>query len=116
MRALARVNAMTEDELPPARQPVQPGSIPEPRQWNRIDEAAAARLGTVRAAVASVASQLGLAPEVVLAPQVQRYLAWAPLDPSRPSGDEVEERMVNRGARDWQIDLTLDPICDALGV
>jgi hypothetical protein len=24
--------------------------------------------------------------------------------------------MVNRGARDWQIDLTLDPICDALGV
>ena len=116
MRALARINAMTEDELPPARQPVQPGSIPEPRQWNRIDEAAAARLGTVRAAVASVASQLGLAPEVVLAPQVQRYLAWAPLDPSRPSGDEVEERMVNRGARDWQIDLTLDPICDALGV
>jgi len=24
--------------------------------------------------------------------------------------------MVARGARDWQIDLTLDPICDALGV
>ncbi len=78
--------------------------------------AAAARLGVVRSAVASVAASVGLAPEVVLAPQVQRYLAWAPLDPSRPSGDEVEERMVNRGARDWQIDLTLDPICDALGV
>ena len=107
---------MTEDELPPKRKPVQPGSIPEPRQWARIDEASAARLGTVRSAVASVASGLGLAPEVVLAPQVQRYLAWAPLDPSRPSGDEVEERMVARGARDWQIDLTLDPICDALGV
>ena len=116
MRALASVAAMTEDELPPKRRPMQPGSIPEPRHWNRIDEASAARLGTVRNAVASVASSLGLAPEVVLAPQVQRYLAWAPLDPSRPSGDEVEERMVNRGARDWQIDLTLDPICDALGV
>ena len=116
MRVLASVAAMTEDELPPKRKPVQPGSIPEPRHWNRIDEASAARLGTVRNAVASVASSLGLAPEVVLAPQVQRYLAWAPLDPSRPSGDEVEERMVNRGARDWQIDLTLDPICDALGV
>ena len=116
MRALASVAAMTEDELPPKRKLVQPGSIPEPRQWARIDEASAARLGTVRSAVASVASGLGLAPEVVLAPQVQRYLAWAPLDPSRPSGDEVEERMVARGARDWQIDLTLDPICDALGV
>ena len=116
MHALASVNAMAEDELPPKNRPVQPGSIPEPRQWNRIDESAAARLGTVRAAVASVASRLDLAPEVVLAPQVQRYLAWAPLDPSRPSGDEVEERMVFRGARDWQIDLTLDPICDALGV
>ena len=116
MHALASVNAMAEDELPPKNRPVQPGSIPEPRQWNRIDESAAARLGTVRATVASVASRLDLAPEVVLAPQVQRYLAWAPLDPSRPSGDEVEERMVFRGARDWQIDLTLDPICDALGV
>ena len=99
MRALASVAAMTEDELPPKRKPVQPGAIPEPRQWARIDEASAARLGTVRSAVASVASGLGLAPEVVLAPQVQRYLAWAPLDPSRPSGDEVEERMVARGAR-----------------
>jgi len=116
MRALASVAAMTEEELPPKRKPMQPGSIPEPRHWNRIDEASATRLGTVRHAVASVASNLGLAPEVVLAAQVQRYLAWAPLDPSRPSGDEVEERMVNRGARDWQIDLTLDPICDALGV
>ena len=116
MRALASVAALTEDELPPKRKPVQPGSIPEPRQWVRIDEASAARLGVVRRAVASVAASVGLAPEVVLAPQVQRYLAWAPLDPSRPSGDEVEERMVTRGARDWQIDLTLDPVCDALGV
>ena len=116
MRALASVAALTEDELPPKRKPVQPGSIPEPRQWVRIDEASAARLGVVRRAVASVAASVGLAPEVVLAPQVQRYLAWAPLDPSRPSGDELEERMVTRGARDWQIDLTLDPVCDALGV
>ena len=116
MRALASVAALTEDELPPKRKPVQPGSIPEPRQWVRIDEASAARLGIVRSAVASVAASVGLAPEVVLAPQVQRYLAWAPLDPSRPSGDELEERMVTRGARDWQIDLTLDPVCDALGV
>ena len=116
MRALASVAALTEDELPPKRKPVQPGSIPEPRQWVRIDEASAARLGIVRSAVTSVAASVGLAPEVVLAPQVQRYLAWAPLDPSRPSGDELEERMVTRGARDWQIDLTLDPVCDALGV
>ena len=116
MRALASVAALTEDELPPKRKPVQPGSIPEPRQWVRIDEASAARLGIVRSAVASVAASVGLAPEVVLAPQVQRYLAWAPLDPSRPSGDELEERLVARGARDWQIDLTRAPVCDALGV
>ena len=116
MRSLASEAALTQVELPPKRKPVQPGSIPEPRQWVRIDEASAARLGVVRRAVASVAASVGLAPEVVLAPQVQRYLAWAPLDPSRPSGDEVKERMVTRGARDWQIDLTLDPVCDALGV
>lgn len=62
----------------------------------------------------ALSERVGIAPEVILEPRIQRYLAWAPLDPSRPSGDEVEERMYDKGARDWQMDLSLDPIADAL--
>ena len=61
-----------------------------------------------------LSDELSIAPEVILEPRIQRYLAWAPLDPKRPSGDEVEERMFDAGARDWQMDLCLDPLSDAL--
>ncbi|WP_022867914.1 HRDC domain-containing protein [Schaalia vaccimaxillae] len=116
LRAISRALTMDEDAMPDKQKTPQPGSVPDARHWARLDEDAAARLGLVRDAVAGVADALNLAPEIVLEPKVQRYIAWAPLDPKRPSGDEVEERMYDRGARDWQMDLCLDPVCDALGV
>lgn len=116
MRALSRALTVSEDELPPIRRSLAPGAVPDARNWSRIDEDAAGRLALVRSAVAGIGQGLSIAPEVVLEPRIQRYIAWAPLDPTRPSGDEVEERMFTQGARDWQMDLCLDPICDALGV
>ncbi|MDC4233201.1 HRDC domain-containing protein [Actinomyces sp. B33] len=114
MRAITRAMQMEEDRLPSVHRPHVPGSVPDARHWGRIDEKAARRLALVRDAVSGIADRLGLAPEIVLEPRVQRYVAWAPLDPSRESGDEVEERMYDHGARDWQMDVCLDPICDAL--
>ncbi|WP_115727415.1 HRDC domain-containing protein [Actinomyces culturomici] len=116
LRSITRAMVADEAELPPLRAPRLPGAIPEARSWARIDEDAAARLAAVRGAMTRLSDELGIAPEVILEPRVQRYVAWAPLDPKRPSGDEVEERMYDQGARDWQMDLVLDPICDALGV
>lgn len=114
MRAIVSALHLNEDELPALRPPRTPGAIPEPRFWARIDPEAAARLAAVRSAMHALSERVGIAPEVILEPRIQRYLAWAPLDPSRPSGDEVEERMYDKGARDWQMDLSLDPIADAL--
>ena len=70
--------------------------------------------GQVRLAVAGVASALDLDPEVVLAPRVQRYIAWAPL--GRAGADEVGERMSDYGARPWQIELTAARVRAALGL
>lgn len=116
MRAITVAMTANEDALPPLKLPRRPGAVPESRSWARIDEDAAARLAAIRSALADLSERIGIAPEVLLEPRVQRYVAWAPLDPKRPSGDEVEERMYDQGARDWQMDLVLDPICDALGV
>ena len=51
---------------------------------------------------------------MILEPRIQRFVAWAPLEVNRPSGDEIEERMYEQGARNWQMDLCLDPLADAL--
>lgn len=114
MRAITAAMNADEEELPPVKRPRAPGAVPESRSWARIDEEAAARLQAVRSAVQGAAERIGIAPEVLLEPKVQRYVAWAPLDPKRPSGDEIEERMYDKGARDWQMDLCLDPLADAL--
>lgn len=114
LRAIRLAETANEDELPPLRLPHRPGSVPEARNWGRIDPDAAARLAAVRGAMTELSEEIGIAPEVILEPRIQRYLAWAPLDPKRPSGDEIEQRMFDKGARDWQMDLCLDPIADVL--
>ena len=68
----------------------------------------------MRTALLKVSERIGIAPEVILEPRIQRFVAWAPLEVNRPSGDEIEERMYEQGARNWQMDLCLDPLADAL--
>ena len=114
MRALTRARTMDEARLPRRHRRPAPGELPDARTLKRVDEEAAARLGQIRLAVAGVASALDLDPEVVLAPRVQRYIAWAPL--GRAGADEVGERMSDYGARPWQIELTAAPVRAALGL
>lgn len=114
LRAITRVMTASEEELPEVKKPRAPGAIPEPRSWARIDEDAAQRLQVVRTALLKVSERIGIAPEVILEPRIQRFVAWAPLEVNRPSGDEIEERMYEQGARNWQMDLCLDPLADAL--
>ena len=109
-----RARTMDEARLPRRHRRPAPGELPDARTLKRVDEEAAARLGQIRLAVAGVASALDLDPEVVLAPRVQRYIAWAPL--GRAGADEVGERMSDYGARPWQIELTAAPVRAALGL
>lgn len=114
MRALTRARTMDDARLPRRHRRPAPGELPDARTLKRVDEEAAARLGQIRLAVAGVASALDLDPEVVLAPRVQRYIAWAPL--GLAGADEVGERMSDYGARPWQIELTAAPVRAVLGL
>ncbi len=114
MRAIVHARHLNEEELPALKPPRPPGAIPEARLWTRIDPDAAARLAAVREAMLAVSHRIGIAPEVILEPRIQRYLAWAPLDSSRLFKDTLEERMHDQGARNWQIELSLDAITQAL--
>lgn len=112
--AITRGLTMDEHLLPPLRQPRTPGTIPPAHQWAKIDAEAAARLAVIRQVISTEGHRYNLAPEVILEPRIQRYLTWAPLDPKRNSADDIEERMRQQGARNWQIHITLGPITEAL--
>lgn len=110
--AIERARRIPEDQLPPKRVTHPAGTIPEARLWQRLDEHAHERLLAVREAVAGVAEQLGLAPEVVLEPRVQRFVCWAPLKPLTP--EALDQRLDEGGARAWQRELVSQCLFDAL--
>lgn len=114
LRAIHRATTLDEADLPPRRAPHVPGSIPDVRHWARLDPEAHSRLQAVRTAVAGVAESLGLAPEVVLEPRDQRFLAWAPLDPALTLAEAVHDRLADSSARPWQRHLTERPLAEAL--
>ena len=114
MRAIRRGVTLPEADLPPRRAEHAPGSIPDARHWGRLDPDAHVRLLAVRTAVSAVAQPLGLSPEVVLEPRDQRFVAWAPLDPTLPHDQAVATRLEESHARPWQRDLVTEPIARAL--
>lgn len=114
LRAVHRATTLDEADLPPRRAPHVPGSVPDVRHWARLDPEAHARLQAVRAGVADVAGALDLAPDVVLEPRDQRFLAWAPLDPSLETPDAVHERLLESTARAWQRELVEGPLSASL--
>ncbi|MCD4549471.1 MULTISPECIES: HRDC domain-containing protein [unclassified Schaalia] len=114
MRAITSVKTLKDCELPLLHPTRDPASIPEARNWKRIDPAAYARLIAVRAAVQSVAEPQGIAAEIVLAPKVQRWLAWAPYEGKRPLSEAITARFHESDARPWQKELTMSAIITAL--
>ncbi len=113
LRAIKRGLVRDEADLPPLRVPLA-GSIPEARHWARLDPQAHARLTAVRSAVQSVAATHAIAPDVLLEPKVQRWMAWAPLDSSCPVVVAVKARLDESSARPWQKEQLLAPLAAAL--
>lgn len=114
LRSINRAVNLPPDLLPPKRRELPAGSMPESRMWSRIDPQAHERLTRVRAVVAELAADLGIAPEVLLEPKVQRQLAWVPLDSSVDASREVGNRLDNSRARNWQKALVAAPLTRAL--
>lgn len=115
MRAINRARYASEEELPARKVSRTQMGVPEIRYWARLDPEAFARIQEVRAALAKLGEGLAIAPEVLLEPKVQRYLCWAPLEQGRRPGEEIEERLVHSGARQWQRELCLPALTQALG-
>ncbi len=95
--AVAKARSLPDAELPPLRVKPEPGHVPAASVWKRQDPVAWSRLQTMRTLASRAADPLGIQPDVVLAPKVQREVAWNPLR------RDFEEALSEGGARPWQI-------------
>ncbi|WP_026461029.1 HRDC domain-containing protein [Schaalia suimastitidis] len=115
LRAITVALTANEADLPPRKVPPPAGHIPEARFWAKTDPEAHQRLQAVRAAVQASADTLGIAQDVLLAPKVQRYVAWAVLERSRGVEAALRVRLDESDARPWQKDIVTGPLVTALG-
>mgnify|MGYP001210453885 CR=1 FL=1 len=110
LRALEEARALPDSELPAPTVPSN--GPPPPHRWAERDPHAASRLARCRAVVNQIATEHGLPPENLLAPETVRRLAWSPPKPLRLA--TVEEALARLHARSWQITLTAKPLTKAL--
>ena len=108
--AITEANALPSGELPTGPPPTS--GPPPPRSWSERDPVAFARLSAARTALAAVAHSVGMPVENVISPDIVRRLCWSPPEPAGPP--EVAALLAGLGARPWQVDLTLSPLCAAL--
>ncbi len=110
--ALARGRAVPENELPLHS---KPGDGPPPvNRWADRDPAAATRLQAARAALAELSAKYSV--PVVSTHPLPRP---GPPDHVEPAGAARRRRRrggpPGRGAREWQIELTVDLLTEAVG-
>jgi ribonuclease D len=109
--AIERAYACAEADLP--KRKASEGSIPQPRNWPQRNPQAAERWDLVRPAVVARAEMLGLAPEVLVSPEVIRVLCWSGFERSAHSS-MVAELLLSHGCRPWQAEQLADTISVAL--
>jgi ribonuclease D len=102
--ALKRGRAVPEDELPTHS---KPGDGPPPvNRWADRDPAANKRLQAARAGLAELSEKHSVPVENLLSPDLVRRLMWSP--PETRGAATVAEALRAGGAREWQIELTVD--------
>jgi ribonuclease D len=107
VEALRVAREIPEEELPPIT--ARYDGPPPPRAWADRDPEAAARLSSARTDLATLAKSLNLPVENLLTPDFVRRLMWEP-----PAVEEHElpeavvERLRGLGARQWQVELTVE--------
>ncbi|MER7187167.1 ribonuclease D [Streptomyces hyaluromycini] len=108
--AVDRAKALPDAALPQPGQPVT--GPPPPRAWADKDPAAAARLSAARAAVSTLAEQLTMPQENLIAPDTVRRLCWEP--PKVVDAETVGTALVGYGARPWQVEQVTPVLVAAL--
>lgn len=101
----------------PGKAPRPEGTPPSRSVWERISPDSWEVLELARTAVAGRAGELGMQPEILLAPAVLRQVVWeAPGligDRAAWGTHAAAASLAEAGARRWQIDLTAPLIADA---
>jgi ribonuclease D len=110
VEALRTARDLPEDDLP-ARSPRIDGP-PTPRAWAERDPVAAKRLTFAREGINRLSEEHDLPAENLLSPDSVRRLMWSPPAPLDP--ETVAGRLREYGAREWQIELTVPMLVDAI--
>ncbi|MCT2583957.1 HRDC domain-containing protein [Actinophytocola gossypii] len=110
VRALRTAAGLSRSELPDPSPPHD--GPPPPNRWADRDPAAAARLAAARGALTTIAQDNRLPIENLLQPDLVRRTCWRPPDPL--GTDTVADALRTGGAREWQINLTVDALATAL--
>ncbi|MFD2081113.1 ribonuclease D [Actinopolymorpha cephalotaxi] len=108
--AVRRARELDDGDLPEHTMPYD--GPPPARAWADRDPSAAARLSACRTSLHAIADRCELPVENLLAPDSVRRLAWDP--PADPTSEAVARVLRERGARDWQVELTSGALAEAL--
>ncbi|MFT3886673.1 MAG: HRDC domain-containing protein [Arachnia sp.] len=107
LRTVEQVRGMSPDDYPARRLPST--GVPNPRSWDRIDPAAAARWTKVRPVVEMLACELGgVQASLVAPPQVMQEALF---HHELPTADDLRRL----GARPWQVEFLAPLLAEVLG-
>jgi ribonuclease D len=101
LNAILMAQQLSEAELPKAAR--RDEAIPNPKSWEEINPAAFSRWSKYRPAATELASELGIAPEVLVSPDSLRRYCWDENEPKTES--EIEQRLFDLGVRGWAAQL-----------
>jgi ribonuclease D len=85
--------------------------IPPPRAWSERNPEADRRLKLARSAVGEIAGERSIPVENLLTPELLRRVSWSPPQPLDESA--LRSALTDLGAREWQLDETVQAILDA---
>ncbi|MEY2634689.1 MAG: hypothetical protein RIS75_629 [Actinomycetota bacterium] len=102
--------AMSGDQLPgPAPKSNNP---PPPKAWPDKFPEAAARWDVIRPAVVAKSEDLGIAPEVLISPELIRRVCWDP-ENNLSDAETLRQWFETQGARPWQAQIAADCVLPA---
>ncbi|HYO40404.1 MAG TPA: ribonuclease D [Nocardioidaceae bacterium] len=114
LEALRVARSLPEEDLPPVAGRYD--GPPPPRAWADRDPVAAARLVQARTDLKALADEHSVPVENLVTPDFVRRLMWEPpaLADAADLRTAVADRLVDLGARPWQVELTRDLLAEAI--
>ena len=110
LEAIREARDLPESQLPPRKDPPDPGAAPS--RWMRKDPEVAEVFATAREVILSLSDKLSIPAENLVPPSAIRALAWH--NPASVTPESVDAFLEAEGTRQWQRALVSAPLCAAL--